>query len=243
MVQPWLRPSVGFVDCVIVFTYSVRFTGVFGEHVGSCWFHCKDGFSCDIKLINPKYVYLLWDSAFFFLISILIQVDLQIYLQHPVVQNFCLCLEKQKFQLLWWKNAVTKKKRRWETPRKEWSAKNAVWSAKNAVWLAKNAVAIVRLHRNLSRRQKTPGSKNNCSWIKKAVFVEKAEILQASDVAGIHPSYRLRTRKLIPGTWNCLKLMQLPSSESPFKQGAPIVFWGSIYPKKSNQLLRMVVKP
>ena len=77
-----------------------------------------------------------------------------IYLQHPVVQNFCLCLEKQKFQLLWWKNAVTKKKRRWETPRKEWSAKNAVWSAKNAVWLAKNAVAIVRLHRNLSRRQK-----------------------------------------------------------------------------------------
>ena len=34
--QPWLPPDLGFVDCVIVFTYSVRFTGVFGEHVGSC---------------------------------------------------------------------------------------------------------------------------------------------------------------------------------------------------------------
>ena len=41
----------------------------------------------------------------------------------------------------------------------------------------------------------------------------------------IHPSYRLHPRKLMAGTWKYLKLMQLPSSESPFA-GNPMVFGG-----------------
>ena len=174
-------------------------------------------------------------QRFFFLISILIQVDLQIYLQTSGSAKFLPLSGKTKISVVVVKKTPLQRKKRplRNTPKRVVGKKTRFDRQKNAVWLAKkrrcNCKAtpefVLEDKKRLGAKIIAPGSK-------KAVFVEKAEILQASDVAGIHPSYRLRTRKLIPGTWNCLKLMQLPSSESPFKQGAPIVF-GGLYTLKN----------